>query len=60
MQPLEGDEKEEIKGKEIKILTPNRLLSRLPILFAQIKAGNNSCKLKKRNQTNTTFFVSTQ
>ena len=30
----------------LKILTPNKLLARLPILLAQIKAGNNSYKLK--------------
>ena len=33
-------------GQGLKILTPNQLLSRLPICFAQIKAGNNSEKLK--------------
>ena len=30
----------------LKILTPNKLLTSLPILLAQIKAGNNSYKLK--------------
>ena len=30
----------------LKTLTPNKLLTRLLILLAQIKAGNNSCKLK--------------
>ena len=45
MSLLEGDE--EVKeGKRLKILTPNKLLTRLPTLLAQIKAGNNSCKLK--------------
>ena len=45
--PLEGDE--EVKeGKRIKILTPNKLLIKLPILLAQIKAGNNSYKLKNK------------
>ena len=33
-------------GTGLKNLTPNRLLTRLPILLAQIKAGNNSYKLK--------------
>ena len=33
-----------IKG--LKILTPNQTLSRLPISLAQLKAGNNSEKLK--------------
>ena len=32
--------------------------SNLPILLAQIKAGNNSNKLKKRNETNIISFVS--
>ena len=30
----------------LKVLTPNKLLTRLPILLAQIKARNNSYKLK--------------
>ena len=34
------------KGTRLKILTPNKLLTRLPILLAQIKAGNSSYKLK--------------
>ena len=38
---------EEKEGKGLKIVTPNKLLTRLPILVAQIKAGNNSYKLKK-------------
>ena len=29
-------------GEELKILTPNQMLKRLPIALAQIKAGNNS------------------
>ena len=33
-------------GKGLKILTPNQMLSRLPISLAQLKAGNNSEKLK--------------
>ena len=48
MPPLEGDEKEVRKGKVIKILTPNKLLTRRPILLAQIKAENNSYKLKNQ------------
>ena len=43
--PLEVDE-DEVKGKGLQSLTPNKLLTRLPILLAQIKAGNNSYKLK--------------
>ena len=34
--------KEEIKGKGLKILTPNQMLKRLPIALALVKAGNNS------------------
>ena len=33
-------------GKGLKILTPDQILSRLPITLAQLKAGNNSQKLK--------------
>ena len=45
MPLLEGGE--ELKeGKGLKILTPNKLLTRFPILPAQIQAGNNSYKLK--------------
>ena len=33
-------------GKGLKIPTPNQMLSRLPISLAQLKAGNNSEKLK--------------
>ena len=34
------------QGKGLKILTPSQMLSRLPITLAQLKAGNNSDKLK--------------
>ena len=34
------------EGQRLKILTPNQMLSRLPISLAQLKAGNNSEKLK--------------
>ena len=37
MPPQEGDEEKVKEGKELKILTPNKLLTRLPILLAQIK-----------------------
>ena len=30
------------EGKGLKILTPKQMLQRLPIAFAQVKAGNNS------------------
>ena len=38
--------KQNQEGQGLKILTPNQLLSRLPISLAQLKAGNNSEKLK--------------
>ena len=34
------------KGEGLKILTPNQMLNKLPITLAQLKAGNNSGKLK--------------
>ena len=34
------------EGKGLKIFTPNQMRSRLPITLAQLKAGNNSEKLK--------------
>ena len=34
------------QGKDLKILTPSQMLSRLPITLAQLKAENNSEKLK--------------
>ena len=45
MPPLECDD--EVKEeKALEILTPSKLLTRLPILLTQIKTGNNSHKLK--------------
>ena len=46
MPSLKGDVEEVKEEKGLKILNPNKLLTRLPILLAQIKAGNNSYKLK--------------
>ena len=34
------------QGQGLKILTPDQMLGRLPITLAQLKAGNNSQKLK--------------
>ena len=34
------------KGEGLEILTPDQMLSRLPITLAQLKAENNSEKLK--------------
>ena len=33
------------EGEELKILTPNQMLKKLPIALAQVKAGNNSDSL---------------
>ena len=50
MLDLESEESAEQRrnqqGKGLKILTPNQMLSRLPSSLAQLKAGNNSDKLK--------------
>ena len=45
MSDLEAEESA-AEGKGLKILTPQQMLSRLPISLAQLKAGNNSEKLK--------------
>ena len=38
--------KQKQEGQGIKILTPNQMLSRLPISLAQLETENNSNKLK--------------
>ena len=43
---LKFNEQNQQKGQGIKILTPNQMLNRLPVALAQLKAGNNSNKLK--------------
>ena len=73
LPPLEGDEKseetiaEKVKlslrkrkneGTGLKFLTPDKLLTRLPILLAQIKAGNNSNKLKNESDKYCIFGIS--
>ena len=45
IMPFEVNEGEVKEGKGLKILTLNKLLTTLPILLAQIKAGNDSYKL---------------
>ena len=45
-QLLQGDKEEVKQGNGIKILTLNKVSTRPPVLLAQIKAGNNSYKLK--------------
>ena len=50
MPELESEEsaaeKRNQQGEGVEILTPNQMLSRLPISLAQLKGGNNSGKLK--------------
>ena len=43
---LKSDSDTSIEGEEIKILTNKQMLNRLPVLLAQIQAGNNSKSLK--------------
>ena len=38
--------KQKQQGHGLKILTPSQMLSKLPTTLAQLKAGNNSEKLK--------------
>ena len=38
--------KSDAEGKRLKMLTPEQMLSRLPISLAQLKAGNNSENVK--------------
>ena len=49
MSELESEEsaaeRRNQQGQGLKILTPDQMLSRLPITLAQLKAGNNSQKL---------------
>ena len=48
MPSPEGDEEKVKEGNGLKILTPNKLLTRLTILLAQTKTLNNSNKLKNK------------
>ena len=41
-----GNVVSKVKGGRLKILTDKQMLNRLPILLAQIQAGNSSIKLK--------------
>ena len=44
---LDFNKLEQQKGEGWIILTPDQMLSRIPITLAQLKAGDNSEKLKK-------------
>ena len=57
MPQLKGDEEEVKVEKVLKILTPNKLVTRLPILF-KFKLETFHTNLKKWNETITISFVS--
>ena len=59
MPLLEGDEVKE--GKGLKILTSNKLLTRLLVSLPQVKAVNNSYKLKNeiRQILSSIHFINT-
>ena len=46
--------------KDSKMLTPKQMVQRLSIALAQVKAGNTSENLTKRNWSNDIFFVSSK
>ena len=48
MPPLETEKEaaERQKGQGLEIMTPKQMITRLPILLAQLKARNKSQKLK--------------
>ena len=54
---LKSDSDTSKKGKGLKILTNKQMLNRLPILPAQIEAGNNSIKLKMKRDKNYTCYI---
>ena len=47
---LKSDSDTSKKGEGLKILTDRQMLNHLPILLAQIEAGNNSIKLKNETR----------
>ena len=46
MKRQKKSDEENQEGQGLKLLTPDQMLSRSPISLAQLKAGNNSKKLK--------------
>ena len=46
LETEQSAEQRKQQGQGVKILTQKQLISMLPILLAQLKAGNNSEKLK--------------
>ena len=47
---LNSSERSKKLSSSVKILTPNQMLARLPILLVQIQAGNNSQQLKNERR----------
>ena len=47
---LKSDSNKSKKGEGLKLLNNKQMLNRLPILLAQIEAGNNSIKLKNETR----------
>ena len=45
------------EGQGPKVLTPNQILSRLPITLAQLESGNNSKKLKNETYNYYIFCI---
>ena len=58
LPPLEGDEVKQ--GTGLKILTPNKHLTRFSLLLAQTKSWKQFIQIKKWNQTKIISFVSVQ
>ena len=52
-EPVEQNKKQ--RGQGLKLLTPDQMLSRLPFTLAELKAGNNSKKLK--NEIRQVFYL---
>ena len=61
MPNLESEEsaaqKRNQQRKGLKIITRNQMLSGLPIYLAQLKAGNNSEKLKKKKKKLSNYCI---
>ena len=54
---LKSDSDTSKKGEGLKILNNKQMLNRLPILLAQIEAGNNSIKLKMKQGKYYTRYI---
>ena len=59
LPPIEVNRVNKVK-EGIQIVTPTKLLTRRLVLLTQIKAGNNPCAIKKRNQQNSVPTLSTR